>query len=62
VDLKKLDMWQSVQVFSLEMDKNNKFWEIYHKFLLADPNWFKPMALQRRHIMLQYAKILDLQV
>jgi hypothetical protein len=60
--LKKLDMWCRPYNFSLERDKNKKFWESYHNFLLAHKNLIKLMALQRRHIKLPHTKILKLEV
>jgi hypothetical protein len=48
----KLGTWQTIQVRSHERDKNNKFWEIYRNFLLAHWNFIKPVALQKRRIMI----------
>ena len=45
-------MCSSVQILSLEIDKNNIFWESYHNSLLEHKIWVKPMTFKRNDIEL----------
>jgi hypothetical protein len=54
-----LDTWHSIQVHYLERDKNQQVLGSYHNFHLAHKILVKHVALQRRHIRVLQAKILD---